>query len=189
MSESSGNGGHHVPTIEHAAIGAAKHAASATAGYAKQKIGQARFVGGKVASAGSAASHKIRQSVDAGLTNIGLTNQPVKVRRGWDAAGLGLSVASGGLAAAYFSGHGAKGFVGSQVASHAIDALGVSANIASVAGRGNAKGRARQGARQEARNFILGNAVYAAGVVGLKRNRSALAGQVKRVAQWGKKFT
>lgn len=96
--------------------------------------------------------------------------QDIKVNRGLDALGLGLSVASGAVGAATFS-HGAKGLIGGMIAGHAMDIGGIASNIASVAGKGKLKERAKQAARQEARNLIVGNAVYAAGILGVKRNR------------------
>jgi hypothetical protein len=106
---------------------------------------------------------------------------PVKVNRGLDLAGLGLSVASGVLGAATFS-SGVKGFVGGAIGGHAIDAAGIAANLGSVAGKGRLKDRATQAAKQEGRNLVIGNAVFAAGVLGSSKNRATLAGMAKGAA-------
>lgn len=108
----------------------------------------------------------------------------VKVNRGLDLAGLGLSVASGALAAATFS--TPKGFVGGHAAAHAIDIAGVTANAASVAGRGHLKDRAKQAAKQEGRNFAVGNAVYIGGVIGFKKNREAAVKYTAKAANYAK---
>lgn len=112
-------------------------------------------------------------------------NQTIKVNRGLDLAGLGLSVASGALAAATFS--TPKGLAFGHAAAKAIDVAGVSANVASVAGRGNIKQRAKQAAKQEVRNFAIGNTVFALGVLGVKKNRKALAGYAAKILQFGRK--
>lgn len=98
---------------------------------------------------------------------------PIKVNNKLDALGLGLSVASGVVGAATLAG-GAKVFAAGIAGSHVIDAIGIGANAASVAGRGRKVERAKQGARQELRNLIVGNAVYALGAMGTKRNREAV---------------
>jgi len=97
-----------------------------------------------------------------------------------DAAGLGISLASGAIAAATFS--TPKGFVAGHAAAHALDALGVTANLASVAGKGHAKERAKQGAKQEIRNLVLGNLVYGAGVIALPKNRAAAKAYASKAA-------
>lgn len=96
----------------------------------------------------------------------------VKVRAGYDALGVGLSVASGVIGAATFTG-GAKRFASGFIASHVVDAAGLAANAASVAGSDNKTERAKKFAKQEVRNTVLGNAVYVAGLLALKQNRAA----------------
>lgn len=118
--------------------------------------------------------------------NRTLKPQGVKVNRALDIGGLGLSVASGALAAATFSA-GAKGFLGGSLASHLLDVAGVSANVASVAGKGKIKKRAEQASKQEARNFAVGNAVYLAGILGFKRNRQAAIGYATKVMDFARK--
>jgi hypothetical protein len=126
-------------------------------------------------------------SARRGIAQAGIGHPPIKVNRGLDALGLGLSVASGVVAAAGFGGYGVKGFAASQGLAHAIDVGGVAANAAAVAGRGQAKDRIMLGAKMEARNFIIGNAIYGAGVIGLKRNRQAMAGVAKKTWEIGQK--
>lgn len=109
-------------------------------------------------------------------------NPNVKVNKGWNAAGLGLSIASGALAAATFAknGNGWGSVIKGAVASHIIDAAGVAANIKSVSGsKASDRDKAEQIAKQEGRNFLIGNGVYAAGMFGLKRNRKAAVDYVK----------
>jgi hypothetical protein len=112
--------------------------------------------------------------------------QKIKVHQGLDALGLGLSVASGALGAATFS-HGAKGLISGMIAGHAIDAGGIAANIASVSGKGKLKERATQAARQEARNLVIGNAVYAVGILAVKKNREKLAEYAVKLVQFARK--
>ncbi len=117
---------------------------------------------------------------------------PIKVNRGYDALGLGLSVATGALSAATFH-SGVKGFIGGQVIAHGIDAAGIAANTASVAGHGRLRARVEQGAKQEARNFIVGNGVYFAGVLAQKKTRQGIV-KLAKGTDWkgvlaiGKKF-
>jgi hypothetical protein len=111
----------------------------------------------------------------------------VKVNRTLDLTGLGLSVASGAIAAATFAG-GARSLVGGAVASHAIDAVGIGANLASVAKGGGTKGqKLKQAGRQEARNLLVGNAIYGAGLIGMKSNRQAAVGFAKKIIALGRK--
>lgn len=131
----------------------------------------------KVAHAAVAATtsvvHKAKVHVEAGLDAVGVHLQPVKTNKKLDALAVGLSVASGVVGAATFS-RGIKGFAGGLVLSHGLDALGVAANVASVAGTGQRKERVKQAARQEARNFVLGNVIFGAGILGSQRNRETL---------------
>lgn len=143
--------------------------------------GAARAVGKKLSKAHKSTRFAHGVAVGAGLAtaaNQGTfksKNPEVKVNKAASLVGLGLSVTSGVIAAATFAG-GAKSFLGGAVASHAIDAAGISANIASVAGKGHAKARAEQAAKNEARNFIVGNAVFVGGLFATKANRAALGG-------------
>lgn len=137
----------------------------------------------KAASVGGAA-HGLKKAVEKHKSIR--KNESVKVNGGLDALGLGLSVASGAVAAATF-GMGAKGFFAGSVASHAIDVGGVAAAAGSVAGKGNTKARVKEGARREARNFAVGNGVYLAGLVGFKKNRQAVATYAKSGVSYAKK--
>lgn len=137
----------------------------------------------RVAGAAGAA-YSIRKNVKKFKANP--KQKDIKVNKSLNALGLGLSVASGALGAATFS-HGAKGFLGGFIAGHALDAGGVAANIASVAGKGKLKERATQAARQEARNFVIGNAVYAAGLIGIKKNREKVAEYAGKLVQFARK--
>jgi hypothetical protein len=98
----------------------------------------------------------------------------VSVNKQFDLAGLGLSFASGAVAAATF-GMGAKAFVAGQVGSHVLDAASIAANIKGVSGKGNLAARAKEGAKREARNQIIGWGTYGAGVLAFKGNRQAAA--------------
>lgn len=111
----------------------------------------------------------------------------IKINRALDLTGLGLSVASGALAAATFSG-GAKGFLAGHAAAHGIDIVGVGANVASVAGKGHGKERAAQAAKQEARNFAVGNAVYLGGILASAKNREAAVQYTAKGVQMAKKI-
>lgn len=110
----------------------------------------------------------------------------VKVNKGLDALGLATAIGSGALGAATFS-MGTKGFIGGAIATHAIDAVGIGVNAASVAGKGHKADRVKQGARQEARNLIIGNAVYGAGLLASKKNRATIISAAQKVIAFGRK--
>lgn len=133
---------------------------------------------GHVARAGAAAAVHGSVQTKSGEPARHPDKPKFKVNTRLDALGLGISIASGAIAAATFS--TPKGFVAGHVAAHALDAAGVTANLASVTGKGNARERAKQGAKQELRNLVLGNLVYGAGVIAFKRNRAAAAGYAKK---------
>ena len=120
------------------------------------------------------------------VAQIGIGHPPIKVNRGLDALGLGISLASGAVAGLGF-GTGVKGLAASQTLAHAMDFGGIAANAASVAGRGQAKDRAVQGAKQEARNFVLGNGLQVGLMFGLKRNRTAAVQYAKKAWDVGQK--
>lgn len=113
--------------------------------------------------------------------------QDVPVNKKLDAFGLGTAVLSGAIGAATFS-SGAKTFLTGAVGSHAVDLVGISANLASVAGKGKTQARAKQAARQEARNFLVGNGVYLAGIAATKSNREAAAKYAEKAVLHSKKI-
>ena len=123
-----------------------------------------------------AAVMSVRRGV---AQNTGIGHPAIRVNRGLDALGLGISLASGAVAGLGF-GTGVKGLAASQTLAHAMDFGGIAANAASVAGRGQAKDRAVQGAKQEARNFVLGNGLLLGLMIGLKRNRAAAVQYAKK---------
>lgn len=139
---------------------------------------------GRAASIGASA-HAIHSGLKSHKSNE--RQAAIKVNRGLDALGLGLSVGTGVLGAATF-GMGAKGFIAGSAATHAVDALGVGINAASVAGKGKTKERVKQAARQEARNLVVGNAVYAAGILAVKKNRQAAVTYAKTGAAYAKRI-
>lgn len=149
-------------------------AASGAGRIAKHASSTAHVVG---AVGGAYAIHKASKQK---------SDTKIKVNRALDLSGLGLSIASGVVAASTFAG-GGKGLLGGHAVAHAIDIAGVSSNAASVAGKGDRKARVEQGLKQEARNFVIGNAVYAAGVLGVKKNREALIGYAKKIIEYGRK--
>jgi hypothetical protein len=112
--------------------------------------------------------------------------QDIKINQGYNALGLGLAAGAGALSAATF-GLGAKGFFGGMAGSLALDVGGAAANIASVRGRGRTGERIKQAARQEARNFLVGNAVYGVGLLAFKKNRERLAMGAAKVIEFAKK--
>jgi hypothetical protein len=112
---------------------------------------------------------------------------PVKVNRKLDAVGLGASVASGVIGAATFH-SSLRGLLAGQVVGHVIDAGGIAANVASVKGHGRLKDRAEQGAKQEARNFLVGNAVFYGGVLAQKKTREGLKVFGKKALTYGAKL-
>lgn len=138
--------------------------------------------GAQVAATAASTTYQVHRSIQAHKAPA----QKIQVRRGLDALGIGLSVASGVLGAVTFSG-GTKSFIGGAVGGHVLDAAGIAANAASVTGKGKTKSRIRQGARQESRNFLIGNAVYAAGILGSKTNRATLVASAKKLIEFGKK--
>lgn len=151
-----------------------KHSANVVHG--ARAVKAAKIVGGAAVS--SYGAKKIRQE--------GLKNTKIKVNQKLDLTSLGLSIASGVISAASFTG-GVKRVAGGALLSHAVDALGTAATIGSVAGKGQGKERAKQAAKQEARNFVVGNAVYAAGIIGVKKNRQAVVGYAKKILEYGRK--
>lgn len=135
----------------------------------------------------SRRASSVKKHVNTYKKDDGKDNK-VKINRALDMTGLGLSVASGVVAAATFSG-GWKTLAAGALASHAIDAAGIAVNVASVA-KGNAEnksGAAKQAAKQEARNFAIGNAIYGAGLVGIKKNRQELVGYAKSILKFARK--
>lgn len=144
-------------------------------------VGKAGVLGGSAYAANRARTRK---------KTLAERVAPIKVNKKFDAIGLGLSVASGALGAATFH-HGFKGLIAGQIAGHAMDAVGIAANVRSVAGRGRTKARIEQGTKQEARNFLVGNAVFYAGILAQKKTRVdavKVVAKVGRAAGWIKKF-
>ncbi len=80
---------------------------------------------------------------------------------GLAAASVGASVASGIVSGLTFFRPGLKSFLGGTGASIGLDAVSTAANVASYAGKGNFKGRAKGIAKLEATNILVGNAVFA----------------------------
>lgn len=167
-------------------IRSAAASAGQAAGRGIRKVGgklaslhkQTRFAHGAVVGAGAA--------IAAQHGSIKSNHPEVKVNQKLNLLGLGLSIGTGVLGAATLS-HGAKSFIVGSAASHAIDALGVGLNVASVAGNGHKAERAKQAAKQEARNFAVGNAVYLAGAVATKGNRAALVAGAKGTLKYAGK--
>ena len=150
------------------------------------------------ASAHASHAHKILKSAKgaAAIGGAGIAvhqaatgARPGKIKVSETLKTLGIigSVASGALGAATFTGSGKKIAAG-IVGSHVLDAVGTAANIASVAGNKNKKEAAKVAAKQEARNFVIGNAVFAAGVFGLKKNRAAGVQYAKSVVNVARKI-
>lgn len=128
-----------------------------------QKIAMGESLGLKAARGVSAAFAGV--AIAEGVKRRrAFKKQDVKVNPYWDAASLGLSVASGVLGAATFT-SGTKGFISGLAGGFALDAASTAANLASVAGPGKHRSRLKQAARNEARNIIVGNSVYAAGIL------------------------
>ncbi len=147
--------------------------------------------GAGVAAAGAAVAHNKLKSARAINAAVQLRKHPnadkkIHVNRSLDMTGLGLSVASGVVAASTFA-LGAAGLATGFVASHVIDAGGVAANAASVAGHGHKKERAKVFAKQEGRNFAIGNAVYLGGVLGTKTGRESLVKYSAKILEFGRK--
>jgi len=151
------------------------------------------------AAGGSVRAHKVGTIVARGTIagagavaiakhgSIKPKNAAIKVNRGLDLLGLGLSVAGGVIGAATFT-SGVKGFIGGTAASYGLDVAGISANVASVAGKGHLKERVIQGEKQEVRNFAVGNAIFLGGLVGIKKNRQEIAGIAKKGIHYAAKI-
>lgn len=110
-----------------------------------------------------------------------------KVNKSLDVLGLGTAIASGVVGAATAS-MGAKTAIAGYAASHVIDAAGIGINAASVAGKGHAKARTKQFAKQEARNLAIGNAIYLGGLLGIRKNRQAVAAGATKALGIARKF-
>lgn len=106
----------------------------------------------------------------------------IKVRPILDTLGLGTAVASGAVAAATFSGPLRKVGLG-IAASLGLDAISSASAALSVMGKGKVEERIKQGAKQEARNFLLGNLVFAGGLIGTPANRARAAALAKAAAR------
>lgn len=158
------------PLISASAKNSVKSAGAKLGGKLAKLHKQTRFAHGVAVGAGAAlaAQHGTFKS----------TNPEVKVNQKLNLLGLGLSIGTGLLGAATLSG-GAKRFLAGAAVTHAIDAAGVGLNVASVAGKGHKLERAKLAAKQEARNFAIGNAVFVAGAVATKSNRAALVAGAK----------
>lgn len=140
------------------------------------KTAKAASVAGATAAATKAYQESRKKKKDTGI----------KVDKKFDAAGLGLSVASGVVAAATF-GMGAKGFTAGMVGSHVLDAASIAANVKAVSGKGHIKERAQEGAKRETRNIIAGYGVYGAGILAFKGNRQAAVKHAKTAASYAQK--
>jgi hypothetical protein len=110
----------------------------------------------------------------------------INVNHKLDLASLGLSAATGAIGAATFA--TPRGLALGSAATHVIDAAGTALAAASVVGKGHKKERAKQFARQETRNFLVGNAIYGAGILGLKKNREAAAEYAVKGLEYSKKI-
>lgn len=116
-----------------------------------------------------------------------------KSHAGLDALGLAAAVASGVVGAATFT-SSARGFIGGLGASFALDAVSSGANVASVS-RGlsghtkkqEVKRRALQGLKQEARNVVVGNAVFAAGILATPAGRARIMSGVSKLGSLARK--
>lgn len=139
------------------------------------------------------ASRGFRLGQAAGIATAAVAakkikRQPIKVDPVMNAVGIGAAVASGVAGAAGFS-HGAKGFFGSLGVSLGLDAVSTGANIASVRkGPGTTKQKALQVAKQEARNIVIGNAVYGAGLLAVQKNREKVVEYASKFVQFGRKY-
>lgn len=139
-----------------------------------------------VRHAGETAKIHINVGLEALGSNVRLPVEPIKVNRKLDIAGLGLSIASGLVGAATFSG-GSKKFIAGLAGSHILDAAGIGANIAAVAGKGRLKERSKLAAQNEFRNFAIGNAVFGVGLLASSKNRQAIKSFAGIAAAMGKK--
>ncbi len=153
-----------------------------------RKNGRVIPIGAAAAGAGKAAHVAVAAAGAHAIKKTGIKNKNpnIKVNRSLDLTGLGLSVASGVIAAATFA--TPKGLALGHAAAKAIDVGGITANAASVAGRGNGKERAIQGAKQEARNFAVGNAIFLGGIVASSANRKAAVGYAKKGVEYASKI-
>lgn len=111
----------------------------------------------------------------------------VKPNKALRAAGFGLSVASGALGAATFSGSG-KVFATGLVAGIGLDVASSAVNIAAHAGKGHSKERAIAITKQEGINQAAGWGIYGAGVLASSKNRASAVGGIKSVASGAKTF-
>lgn len=110
----------------------------------------------------------------------GIKKQDVKPNQFLKYAGLGLALTSGAVGALTFTG-GKKSFWGGLAGGFALDAASSASNVAAYSGRGKLKQRFKAGIKQEAINTLAGNAVFAAGLIALPRNRKAIKYGAKAV--------
>lgn len=128
----------------------------ASAGKAARLAGHAAVIGG----AGYLASKSNKKG----------TLQP---NRGLQAVGFATNVASGILSGAtMFS--GGKKFWASQAGSFGLDAVSSTANVASFAGKGKLKQRAKLAAKQEVINNAAGYAAFGATLLSSAKGRAKL---------------
>ena len=138
------------------------------------------------------AKHAVRGAVagygGALIAKHGLkepASSPVKVDKRFALASLGTAVASGVIGALTFTG-GLKKIAAGALGVHIVDAAGIGLNAASLSG-GAKKDKAKVLAKQEAVNFAVGNAVFAAGLIGIKSNRQAAVKYASEAVNFARK--
>ena len=112
-----------------------------------------------------------------------IKKQQVKPHFGLQAVGFGASVASGLLSGATFF-SGGKKFWASQAASIGLDIGSTAANVASFAGKGHLKERAKGAARQEGINLIAGYAAMGGALLANPKARSIIKAGALRVSKF-----
>lgn len=98
----------------------------------------------------------------------------VQPNRTLQAAGFATAIADGLFSGATFFAGGAKGFVASQAVSLGLSAGSTAANVASYAGRGNARARIKGIARQEAINTLVSYGTMAGTLLAIPSSRAKI---------------
>lgn len=108
----------------------------------------------------------------------------VAPHRGLQALGFAGAVADGILSGATFFGTGAKAFIAGQSASVGLSVGSSAANVASFAGKGHARERAKGAIRQEAINTVAGNLAFGATLLVLPSSRRKIFEYVGKAAKF-----
>jgi hypothetical protein len=142
-----------------------------------------RRINGRVVPIAAARSAELTRHIPAtagGAAVLAGTSKSkgIKVNSTLKHIGTAAAVASGALGAATLFSSGKAAFWGGLVGGLALDAVSTGSSAAAVArgNRKNVKGAAKEFARMEAKNIVVGNAIFYGGILAVKKNREKIVG-------------